>query len=97
MAKVELICSSEEVDDGGEDVVVVVIVVGIGDVVDVLIGPNLLSSCLCKTTLRVFSRRLGRGRKNPFVFSMPKRLMMYITTTAFDFFMNMDILLKSLT
>ena len=89
--KVELNFSSEGV------AVVVVVEVGIGDVVDVLIGPNLLSSCLCKTTLRVFSRRLGRGRKNPFVFSMPKRLMMYITTTAFDFFMNMDILLKSLS
>ena len=63
MAKVELNCSSEEVDDdGGEDVVVVVIVVGIGDVVDVLIGPNLFSSCLCKMILRVFFRRLGRGR-----------------------------------
>ena len=40
LTKVELNFSSEEVDDGGDDTVVVV--VGVGDVADVLIGPNLL-------------------------------------------------------
>ena len=75
-------------------VAVVVVVVRIWDV-DVMIGPNLLSSCLCRTILRVFSRRLGRGRKNAFVFSMAKIITM-IPMVALVFLVDMNILAKAL-
>ena len=75
-------------------VVVVVVVIGIGEV-DVMIGPNLLSSCLCRTIFRVFSRRLGRGRKNAFVFSTAKRITI-IPKVAVAFLVDLNILAEAL-